>query len=264
MSATIEVEIRDYAATIWLDRPEIRNALDDVMLRELATTLKKLDKDAAVRVVVLAGRGPAFCAGADLKWMQRAAGYTQAQNTKDAAGLADTLWRLHSLKKPAVARVHGAAYAGGMGLVAACDIAIASTEASFCLSETRLGLIPATISPYVIRAIGERAASRYMLTAERFDAAEAHRIGFVHEVAEPALLDEAVAKMSGHLRNAGPRALAESKKLISLVGGTKMTPAVRGETVKRIADTRASAEGREGIASFLEKRKPAWAAAPTK
>jgi methylglutaconyl-CoA hydratase len=255
---TLEIEIRSHIGCIWFNRPEIRNALSDVVLEEISAALKALEKDRAVRAVVLGGRGPAFCAGADLNWMQRAANYSKAQNARDAGGLATTLWTLHKLKKPTVARVHGAAYAGGMGLVAACDIAVASTEASFCLSETRLGLIPATISPYVVRAMGERMASRYFLTAERFDAAQAHRIGFVHELAPPPQLDAVLEGILDHLRQAGPRALDESKKLIQLVGGTRLTPAVRAETARRIAATRVCAEGREGISSFLEKRKPKW------
>ena len=255
---TLEVETRNHIGIIWFNRPEIRNALNDVVLKEVTASLKALEKDKSVRAVVLAGRGPAFCAGADLNWMKRAAGYTKAQNAKDAGGLASTLYTLHNLKKPTVARIHGPAYAGGMGFAAACDIAVASTEATFCLSETRLGLTPATISPYIVRAMGERAASRYFLTAERFDAAEAYRIGFVHEITPPEELDSTVNEILGHLLQAGPRALDESKKLIQLVGGTKLTPAVRNETVKRIAEARTSAEGKEGIASFLEKRKPKW------
>jgi len=255
---TLEVESRNHVGIIWFNRPEIRNALNDVVLKEMTATLKALEKDKSVRAIVLAGRGPAFCAGADLNWMKRAASFTKAQNAKDAGGLAATLWVLHNLKKPTVARVHGPAYAGGMGFAAACDIAVASTEASFCLSETRLGLIPATIAPYVVRAMGERAASRYCLTAERFDAAEAYRIGLVHEIAPPDELDASINEILGHLIQAGPRALDETKKLIQLVGGTKLTPAVRAETARRIAATRTSAEGKEGIASFLEKRKPRW------
>ena len=256
---TLELEVMNHVGIIWFNRPEIRNALNDTVLKEISIALKAMEKDAGVRAVCLAGRGPAFCAGADLNWMKKASGYSKAQNLKDAkVGLADMLYQLHTLKKPTVARIHGPAYAGGMGFVAACDIAVASMDASFCLSETKLGLIPATISPYVIRAMGERMASRYFLTAERFDAAEAYRIGFVHELVPPVELDAKVNEILGYLIQAGPRALAESKKLITLSGGTKLTPAVRAETAKRIAETRASAEGREGIASFLEKRKPKW------
>ena len=256
---TLEIEVINHIGLIWFNRPEIRNALNDVVLKELRTALAAMGKDQGVRAVVLAGRGPAFCAGADLNWMKQAAKLTKAQNLKDAQdGLTSTLYQLHTLKKPTVARIHGPAYAGGMGFVAACDIAIASMDATFCLSETRLGLIPSTISPYVIRAMGERMASRYFLTAERFDAAEAYRIGFIHDITPPDELDSKVNEILGYLIQAGPRALEESKKLITLSGGTKLTPAVRAETARRIAETRASSEGKEGIASFLEKRKPKW------
>jgi methylglutaconyl-CoA hydratase len=259
---TLELEVLNHVGIIWFNRPEIRNALNDIVLKEIGVALKAMEKDAGVRAVCLAGHGPAFCAGADLNWMKKAASYSKAQNLKDAkAGLADTLYQLHTLTKPTVARIHGPAYAGGMGFVAACDIAVASMDATFCLSETRLGLIPATISPYVVRAMGERMASRYCLTAERFDAAEAYRIGFIHEITPPDELDTKVNEILGYLVQAGPRALAETKKLIALSGGTRLTPAVRAETAKRIAETRASAEGREGIASFLEKRKPKWVTA---
>ncbi len=256
---TLELEVLNHVGIIWFNRPDIRNALNETVLKELGTALTALEKDKGVRAVVLAGRGSAFCAGADLNWMKKTASYSKAQNLKDAkVGLADTLYKLHALKKPTVARVHGPAFAGGMGFVAACDIAVASTEATFCLSEVKLGLTPATISPYVIRAMGERAASRYALTAERFDAAEAYRIGFVQELVPPDELDGKVNELLGALVQAGPRAIDETKKLIALSGGTKLTAAVRMETAKRIAETRASAEGREGIASFLEKRKPKW------
>ncbi len=175
---TLDIEVMNHVGILWLNRPEIRNALSGDVFKELSAALKAMEKDSGVRALCLAGRGPAFCAGADLNWMKQAANLTKAQNLKEAkAGLADILYQLHSFKKPTVARIHGAAYAGGMGLVAACDIAVASVDATFCLSEAKLGLIPATISPYVIRAMGARAAHRYFLTAERFTAGEAHRIG---------------------------------------------------------------------------------------
>ena len=256
--STLDIEVMNHVGIVWFNRPAIHNALDDVVLKELQSAMRGMEKDQGVRAVVLTGRGPSFCAGADLNWMKRTASYPKAKNASDAAALAETLWVLHSLKKPTVARVHGNAFAGGMGFVAACDIAIASTEAVFCVSEVKLGLIPATISPYVVRAMGERAASRYFLGAERFDAAEAYRIGFVHDICPPDELDGKVNDLLGHLILGGARAIAESKKLIGLVGGTRLTPAVRADTAKRIAETRASAEGREGIASFLEKRKPKW------
>ena len=257
---TLQIEIRNHVGIVWFSRPEIHNALNDVVLAEIRAALAGLEKDKGVRALVLAGQGKSFCAGGDLNWMKAAAKFTKAQNLKDAAGLAATLWQLHNLKKPTLARVHGNAYAGGMGFVAACDIAVASTDAVFCLSEVKLGLIPATISPYVVRAMGERMASRYCLTAERFDAAEAYRIGFVHELCRPEELDATINGLLGHLVQGGARALTETKKLIGLVGGAKLTPAVRAETAKRIAETRASTEGREGVASFLEKRKPKWVA----
>jgi methylglutaconyl-CoA hydratase len=255
---TLQVEVLNHVGLIWFNRPEIHNALDETMLAELRAALRAMERDKGVRAVVLAGHGRSFCAGADLNWMKRAANYTRARNLKDAKALAETLWTLHSLDKPTVARVHGNVFAGGMGFVAACDIAIASTEAVFCVSEVKLGLIPATISPYVVRAMGERAASRYFLTAERFEAAEAYRIGFVHDICLPAELDARVNDVLGYLIQGGPHALAQSKGLIALSGGTRLTPAIRTETARRIAATRASSEGKEGIASFLEKRPPKW------
>ena len=258
---TLQIEVRNHVGLIWLNRPQIHNALSDVVLTEIRSALKSMGRDKGVRALVLAGHGKSFCAGADLNWMKKAASYSTAQNTRDAIGLAETLWTLASFTKPTVARVHGNAFAGGMGLVAACDIAIASLDAVFCISEVKLGLIPATISPYVVRAMGERAAGRYFLSAERFDAAEAYRIGFVHDICPPEELDGRVNDMLGHLITGGARALDETKKLVALVGGTRLTPVVRAETARRIAQTRTSAEGREGIASFLEKRKPKWVAA---
>lgn len=259
---TIEIEVMNHVGILWLNRPEIRNALNDDVMNEISTALTAMEKDSGVRAVCLAGRGTAFCAGGDLNWMKKMASRTPAQVARDAKlRRADTFYQLHTLKKPTVARIHGPAYAGGMGLVAACDIAVASMDASFCLSEVKLGLIPATISPYVIRAMGERMASRYFLTAERFDAAEAYRIGFIHDITPPGELDAKVNEILGHLILGGPRALEESKKLIALVGNTKLTPALRAETVKRIGAVRASAEGKEGMTSFLEKRKPKWVTA---
>ncbi len=273
---TLEIEVMNHVGIIWLNRPEIRNALNDDVMNEVSAALTAMEKDSGVRALCLAGRGTAFCAGGDLNWMKKMASRTPAQVARDAKvqradtkvqradtklRRADTFHQLHTLKKPTVARIHGPAYAGGMGLVAACDIAVASMDATFCLSEVKLGLIPATISPYVIRAMGERMASRYFLTAERFDAAEAYRIGFIHDITPPGELDAKVNEILGHLILGGPRALAESKKLIALVGNAKLTPALRAETVKRIGAVRASSEGKEGMTSFLEKRKPKWVTA---
>lgn len=256
---TIELERRpDAAATVWLNRPEVRNAFNDAMIAELTAAFRALDADTAVRAVVLAGRGPVFCAGADLHWMKRMAGYTFEQNYADALGLARMLDALRSLKKPTLARVHGHVFAGGMGLVAACDVALAARRAEFCISEAKLGLIPAVISPYVIAAMGERAARRYMLTAERFSAEEAHRIGFVHACVAPEELDPAVDAIVQHILAGGPAAHAATKDLMRAVAGRPLSEELIADTATRIAATRASDEGKEGIQSFLEKRKPGW------
>ena len=254
---TIEIQSGNGVAILWLNRPNIRNAINPVLLSEVSHALKALEKDKTVRAVVLGGHGAAFCAGADLKWML-AAGKAKGAAKQKMGGLEDVLHQIAEYSKPTIARIHGPAFAGGMGFVAACDIAVASTDAVFCLSEVKIGLIPAIISPYVVRAMGERAARRYFLTAERFDGAEAYRIGFVQELVQPQDLDAKVNEILGHLVQGGPKALDESKKLIRFVAGTPITPKMRAETAKRIATIRSTAEGKEGIASFLEKRKPAW------
>lgn len=259
MADNLIVEIRNGVGILILNRPEIRNAFDDALIAQLARALKKLDADPAVRVVVLGGAGPVFCAGADLNWMKRMAKYTYAQNLKDARALASMLKTLDRLSKPTIARVHGHAFAGGTGLVAACDIAVGVPEAEFCLSEAKLGLSPATISPYVIRAMGERMARRYFLTAERFPAAEAYRIGLLSELVAPAELDARINELCGHLLQGGVAALAKIKDLIAAASrGGPLTDAVIDDTAKRIAEIRTSKEGREGIAAFLGKRRPAW------
>jgi methylglutaconyl-CoA hydratase len=244
--------------TVTLNRPEVRNAFNDEVITELTAVFLELGRRPEVRCIVLAGNGPAFCAGADLNWMKRMAEYTREQNIEDATGLARMLEVLDKCPKPTIARVHGDTYAGGTGLVAACDIAVAADGVQFCLSETRLGLIPATISPYVIRAMGARAAHRWFLTAERFAAAEAHRIGFVHEVVPAAQLDAKVHEIAGALVNAGPEAVKACKQLVHDVAGHVITDGLIQRTVEAIADIRASDEGREGIRSFLDKRKPNW------
>ena len=243
---------------LWLNRPELRNAFNDDMIAELTTALKALEADAAIRAVVLAGAGPAFCAGADLNWMKRMSGYSFAQNHADAMGMATMLHTLYTLKKPTIARVHGAAFAGGVGLVAACDMAVAAYEAEFCLSEVKLGLIPATISPYVVRAMGERASRRYFLSAERFTAAEAYRVGLLSDIAPAAELDGRINELLEQLLLGGPGAQALSKDLIRAVAGTLLTADLVSDTASRIATARASAEGKEGVTAFLEKRAPAW------
>src|SRR5262245_58282593 len=249
-------------ALVWLNRPEIRNAFNETMIAELTPAFRALDADAEVRAIILAGQGKAFCAGADLNWMKKMAGYTFEQNYDDALGLATMLHTIHTVKKPTLARVHGPAFAGGMGLVAACDIAVAGQSAEFCLSETKLGLVPATISPYVIAAMGERAAFRYMLTAEPFEAAEAYRIGFVQEIAQDEELDGVINQILGHLVLGAPAAHVATKDLIRSVRGQPLGPDLIKDTATRIAAARASEDGKEGIRSFLEKRKPSWVKEP--
>lgn len=244
--------------TVTLNRPDVRNAFNDEVIAELTAVFLELGKRPEVRCVVLAGSGPAFCAGADLNWMKRMAGYTREENLEDATALARMLEVVYACPKPTIARVQGDVYAGGTGLVAACDMAVAVDTAQFCLSETRLGLIPATISPYVVRAMGARAAHRWFLTAERFSAAEAHRIGFVHEVVPAAQLDARVHGIATALVAAGPQAVKACKQLLHDVAGREISPGLVRRTVEGIADIRASDEGREGIRSFLDKRKPDW------
>ena len=254
----LAIAIADGVATVTLARPEVHNAFDEALIAELTRALKALDADPAVRVVVLCGEGRSFCAGADLTWMQRMAGYDHAANLADAGALAAMLAALDRSTKPTIARVHGAAYGGGVGLVACCDIAVAAEDAVFALSEARLGLIPATIGPYVVAAIGRRAARRYFLTAERFGAADALAIGLVHAVVPAAGLDARVRELADQLLAAGPRAQAESKALIRAVAGRPIDDTVIADTVEWIAAVRASPEGREGIAAFLARRPPAW------
>ncbi|MSN26783.1 MAG: enoyl-CoA hydratase/isomerase family protein [Geobacter sp.] len=248
-------------ATLTMNRPELHNAFDDLLIADLTAELKRLEADEAVRVVLLAGSGRSFSAGADLSWMRRMADYSREQNLADALGLAELMQTLNSLSKPTIALVQGAAYGGGVGLVACCDLAIATRRASFCLSEVKLGLIPAVISPYVMAAIGPRACRRYFLTAEPFNADQAQRIGLLHEVVEDeeALLSRGMELAALLLKN-GPQAMAAAKELIAMVSGRPLDDALIGDTAGRIADRRASAEGREGLTAFLEKRTPGWVA----
>ncbi len=245
-------------ARITLARPDVRNAFDDALIAELDAAFRTLGARRDIRAIVLAAEGPAFCAGADLHWMRRMAGYSRGENIADAGQLAAMLRTIAECPQPTVARVQGDVYAGGMGLVAACDMAVSVDTAWFCLSEVRIGLVPATISPYVLRAMGARAAQRYFLTAERFTAAEAHRIGFVHEVVAADALDATVDGLLKALTGAGPAAVTACKQLIADVNGRPIDDALVARTVEGIADIRASDEGREGVQAFLQKRKPAW------
>ncbi len=245
-------------ARVTLNRPQLHNAFDEALIVGLATTFQAFYEDDS-RVVVLAGAGKSFSAGADLNWMQRAAGYDEEHNRADARALELMLRTIDDCPKPVVAMVQGAAIGGGLGLVAACDIAVAGEAAQFATSEVRLGIVPAVIAPFVVRAIGPREARRWFLTAERFGAAEARRIGLVHEVAPGDQLEARVAVMVGELLKGGPEALASAKQLIRLVEMMPQGGSIRAEaTVGIIAERRASAEGKEGIGAFLEKRKPVW------
>jgi methylglutaconyl-CoA hydratase len=258
MSNALNISTQGGVQTITLSRPDVRNAFNDEVIAELKNAFLAVAQDPAVRCVVLAAEGPAFCAGADLNWMRRMADYTRNENLADAGELAAMLSAIYECPKPTIARVQGDVYAGGMGLVAACDMAVSVDTANYCLSEVKLGLIPATISPYVIRAMGARAAHRYFLTAERFTAQEAHRIGLVHEVTTAQALDAKVSELTQGLVNASPNAVRACKKLVQDVAEREINDALVAQTVAGIADIRASSEGKEGVQSFLQKRKPDW------
>jgi methylglutaconyl-CoA hydratase len=255
---TLIVEQRNAVAMVALARPDVHNAFNATLIAELTRELSALDADDSVRAVILLGHGRNFCAGADLNWMKKMAAYGHAENVADAMALATMLATLAAMGKPTVARVHGAAFGGGVGLVAACDIAIAAHDATFSLSEAKLGLIPATISPYLIEAIGARQARRYFLTGERFTAAEAFRIGLVHDIVPADELDARINELLGALLLAGPKAQAAAKALIRAVAHQPIDARIAADTAERIAVARASAEGKEGVAAFLDKRAPAW------
>ena len=258
-AASIRVERSENGVlAIELDRAEKHNAFDEVLIKELTAAFAGAAGDDGVRIVSLTGRGPSFSAGADLGWMKRMAALDQSANEKDALALSDLMATIDGCPKPVMGLINGAAFGGGVGLVACCDIAIASDEATFALTEVRLGLIPAVISPYVAAAIGPRQCRRWFLSAERFDARRAEKLGLVHKVVPPGELGAAGQEMIGHLLKGGPGSLAAAKDLIRCVTGRPIDERLRQETAKRIARQRASAEGREGIGAFLEKRKPSW------
>lgn len=258
--ANLELERRGPVATVWLNRPDRHNAFDEALIAALTAQLRELDADAGARVVVLAGRGRSFCAGADLEWMRRMAGFDAAENHRDALRLAELLRVLSALSKPTIARVHGAALGGGFGLVAACDLAVASDDARFGTTEVRLGLIPAAISPHVIGAIGPRAARRCFLMGDRITATEARTMGLVHAVCAPTALDETLANWVAELLQGAPGAQADCKRLVADVAGRPLDAALVAETAVRIAATRAGAEAQAGLRAFFEKRKPDWSA----
>jgi len=258
MYQTLEVVRAGAVATLWMNRPEVHNAFNARLIAELDAACRALDEDAGVRLLVLAGRGKSFSAGADLNWMKAAGQASPADNLADARKLAGMLRTLAGMRKPTIARVQGAALGGGMGLAAACDICIAGEKAVFATSEVRLGIIPAAIGPYVIRAIGERQASRYFLGAERIPAVRAAQLGLVHEVVEDAALDAKVAEIAAALLQGGPEAQAAAKALIRAVAGRPVDEAVAEDTARRIAQLRTTPEAQEGLAAFLAKRPAAW------
>jgi len=255
---TIDVSRQGPVARVFLNRPDVRNAFNDEVIAELTRAFTELGADTSLRAIVLGGHGKAFCAGADLSWMRAMADYSWEQNRADAQALADMLWAVYSCPVPVVGRVQGDCYAGGVGLAAVCEVLVAADVAAFCLSEAKLGLLPGTISPYVIRAMGEQAARRYFVTAERFSATRAQALGFVHEVCTLDALDAKVDEIVASLVDNGPMATRACKRLVQDVAGVPLTSELREETARRIADIRASDEGREGVQAFLNKRKPTW------
>ena len=258
MTSTLQIERDGPVVRVWLNRPEVRNAFNEGVIAELGVAFTAFAVDDDLRAIVLGGHGKAFCAGADLSWMRAMADFSWEQNRADAQALADMLWAIWSCPVPVVGRIHGDCYAGGVGLAAVCDVLVAAEGVTFCLSEARLGLLPGTISPYVVRAMGEQASRRYFVTAERFSAAQAAAMGFVHEVCTADALDAKVDEIVAALVANGPRATRACKQLVQDVAGLPITPELRIETARRIADIRASDEGREGVQSFLNKRKPGW------
>lgn len=254
----LHIEATGPIARVTLNRPDVRNAFNEGLIAELTAAFTTLGQRPDLRAIVLAAEGKAFCAGADLNWMKAMAGYSWEENHADATRLADMLWAIYSCPLPVIARVQGDVYAGGVGLVACADVVVAVDTAGFCLSEAKLGLLPATIGPYVVKALGEQASRRYFITAERFSAAEAHRLGLVHEVVAADALDAKVSEITTALTANGPAAVRACKQLVKDVASREITPALRDDTARRIADIRASAEGREGVQSFLNKAKPSW------
>jgi methylglutaconyl-CoA hydratase len=260
MASTLITSCPQGVGRIGLNRPDVRNAFNDEVIAEITQAFTELGAREDVRCIVLAAQGPAFCAGADLNWMRRMADYSRQENLADAGKLAQMLRAIYECPKPTLARVQGDVYAGGMGLVAACDMAVSVDSAGYCLSEVKLGLIPATISPYVIRALGARASQRYFLTAERFSAQEALRLGLVHEVVSAEQLDAKVDEITQALVKNSPNAVKVCKKLLHDVAFEPISQPLIAQTVEGIADIRASSEGREGVSAFLGKRKPSWLA----
>jgi methylglutaconyl-CoA hydratase len=258
MTTTLQIERQGGVARVWLNRPDVRNAFNESVIAELGATFAAFHDDAALRAVVLGGRGKAFCAGADLGWMRAMADFTWEENRADAQSLADMLYTIYRCPVPVIGRIHGDCYAGGVGLASVCDVLVASDAATFSLSEARLGLLPATIAPYVVRALGEQAARRYFVTAERFGATQAQALGFVHKVCTADELDAKVDELVKAVVANGPMAVRACKRLVQDVAHREIDASLREDTAKRIADIRASDEGKEGVQAFLGKRAPGW------
>ncbi|TVO67853.1 enoyl-CoA hydratase/isomerase family protein [Denitromonas ohlonensis] len=258
MYETLEIERDGAIATLWMNRPDVHNAFNAQLIADLTAACQQLDTDASVRVVVLAGRGKSFSAGADLNWMKAAGEASIEANVADARKLAGMLRVLSEMNTPTIARVQGAALGGGMGLASACDICVASEKAIFATSEVKFGIIPSAISPYVIRAIGERQSYRYFQTAERISAARAGELGLAHEVVAPEALDDKVAEIVAALMQGGPKSQAAAKDLIRAVANKPVSDAVVEDTSQRIAQLRSTPEAREGLSAFLDKRPAAW------
>ena len=255
----LEVDQRGAVRWLWLNRPEVRNAFNDALISEIAAAFADIEASSDTRIVVMTSKGPAFCAGADLNWMRSMSGFSHADNHADALKVARMFHAVHSCSRPVIARVQGDAFGGGVGLAAACDIVVAAETANFALSEVKLGVVAATISPHLVRAMGARQAARYMLTGEKFGASHARSLGLVHEVTSMDGLDREVERIAQHLLVASPAALAATKRLLADVVEAPMDDVLLAATAKCIADVRVSPEGREGIAAFLEKRAPSWA-----
>jgi methylglutaconyl-CoA hydratase len=260
---TLKVAIKGRLATIMLNRPDVFNALNETLVKELESSFRELVDSGEIRVIVLASAGRCFSAGADLRWMKTMADLSEEENIADAYRFAAMLRTIYTCPKPVIARVQGDAYGGGVGLIAAADIAVAADSACFSLSEVKLGLIPATISPYVIRAIGARSARRYFITAERFDAVEALRIGLLHKIAPTDAMDGVIESLVAAVLQSGPGAVTKSKRLVQDLDGQPLSEELLADTARRIARTRATDEAREGVQAFLEKRLPAWIADPS-
>ncbi len=255
---TLQVEIRNGIGIVWMNRPKELNSLTEAMIAEMTAAMRALDEDPRVRIVVLAGAGESFCVGADIDRTERLAEGAPARNRADALAFATLLATIDSLQKPTVARIHGPVSCDGVGLVAVCDIAVAEHGAEFCLSDVRMGLIPAVVAPYVVRAMGERAARRYLLTGEPFTAAEAYRTGLINDLTPPGEIDGWINDLLGHLIQGGPKAQVQTKEWVRTLAGLPVTADLSTASAERLARVRGSAEGREGIGAFLKKRTPAW------